>query len=144
MNEEIIEIHTDAPPYLLGKLQETPETEHEFPDEPDLLSYILLLGLHLEAGERVRAELEAAGDEPDEVYQTIYGELARAQADYSSAHYAMAEAARDDRTGRMVNGALRREVAALKGYLLPRLESERDQLLQRREALMLALRGDAC
>lgn len=143
MGKEVIEVRIDAPPGLLERIRTALETENEYQKEQDLLSYVLLLGLHLEEGERVRAGLEAA-EEPEEVYQALYRELARVQGAYAAAHYAMAEAAHDDQTGRMVSGALRREVAATKGYLLPRLEKERDQLLQRREALLHALGRGSC
>lgn len=142
LNEEVVEVRINAPPDLLERLREAMASENEYQKEQDLLSYVLLLGLHIEEGERVRAELEAAGMGTEEIYQALYEELARVQGAYAAAHYAMAEAARDDQTGRMVNGALRREVSATKGYLLPRLEKERDQLLRRREALLCALGVD--
>ena len=133
--EEITQVEVGVRPELLAELRRALEHEEEYPKERDLLSYVLLLGLELAELERRREDRDAG---PDELYQ----ELADYQGAYARLHHAFAEAARDDQTGRMVNSALRREVAATKEYLVPRLEREREQLGRRREALLGALGED--
>ncbi|MGI9090542.1 MAG: hypothetical protein ACR2GG_05490, partial [Gemmatimonadaceae bacterium] len=99
MSEEVFEIRIEEPPGLPERLREALEMENEYSKERDLFSYGFLLGLHLEEGERRRAELDAAETGTEEIYQALYKELAQVQAAYATAHYAMAEAARDDQTG---------------------------------------------
>jgi hypothetical protein len=139
LNDEVIEVGVEAPPELLESLRAALKEESEYTREEDLLAYALLLGLHLEALEDRREELEGAGMDPQGVYDAMYAELVRLEGAYARTRHALAEAARDYQTGRMTNVALRREVAATKTILLPRLEEERVRLRQRRKALLRAL-----
>jgi hypothetical protein len=134
--EKVTQVEIDIRPEVLAELRRALEHEEEYPKERDLLSYILLLGLELVELERRREGYDAGSDE---LYQELYQDLADCQGEYARLHHAFAEAARDDQTGRMVNSALRREVAATREYLIPRLERERKQLRRRREALLDAL-----
>jgi len=140
--EKVVEVRIDAPPELLEKLRSALEEEREYTRERDLLAYVLLLGLYLRENERRRKQMAGAGRGTQEIYEAMYRELASSQGAYASAHHAFAESARDGQTGRIVNEALRREVAATRDYLLPRLEREREQLLRRRDALLRALGED--
>lgn len=142
MDGEIREIRVNAPQETSSLLAEALAVDGEYDRERDLLAYALLLGFHLETLEWSRDKLRERGEDPREVYRTMYEELARVQAKYARDHFSLAESARDDLTGRMVNTALRREVAATRKHLIPRLESQRDQLLQRRAALLRALGDD--
>jgi hypothetical protein len=135
----VIEVRVDASPELLEELRSALKEEREYVKEQDFLTYVLLLGFCLHDGERRREELEAAGKETKEVYGQMYQELARFLEAYATTHHTLAEAARDDQTGRIVNVALRREVTATRNYLVPRLEREREQLLLRQKALLRAL-----
>jgi hypothetical protein len=100
---------------------------------------VFLLGLYLREVEARRADLEAAGKETEEIYQTLHRELGQVQGAYASARFALAEAARDHHTGGFVNVSLRRENAVTCNVQLPRLEGQRDQLWRRREALLRTL-----
>lgn len=95
----------------------------------------------MEDAERRRVDLEAAGMESQEVHQALYRKLSQVLGAYASARFALAEAARDHRTGGFVNVGLQRKNAATRNVLLPRLEEDRDQLLRRKEALLRALEG---
>ncbi|MBX6762178.1 MAG: hypothetical protein K6T51_01115 [Rubrobacteraceae bacterium] len=129
MSGEVSHVEVAPPEALLERLGAALESEEEYPRERDLFSYVFLLGLAL-------SELDARPeDDPEQLYQ----ELADYQGAYARLHHSLAEAARDDQTGRMINSALRREVAATREYLIPRLESERERLGRRREALRMAL-----
>lgn len=139
MADGVLEVRVNAPPELLEELRSALKEEREYVKEQDLLAYVFLLGLYLEDGERRRAGLEAAGMGTGEIYQGLHKELARVQGDYAAAHFALASAARDHQTGDFVNAGLRREIAATRNILLPRLEKQRDRLRRRREALLHAL-----
>lgn len=143
MNDAVIEVRVDAPPELLESLRAALEEEREYTREGDLLAYAQLLGFHLEALENRKEELEEAETNPQGVYDAMYAELTRLEGAYARTRHAFAEAARDYQTGRMTNVALRREIAATRTLLIPRLEEERDRLWQRRAALLRALETDS-
>lgn len=139
MDEEVVEVQFDAPPELLERLRAALETEEEYPKEADLMAYVVLLGFHLEEVKRLRNIREERNASSEEVYRAAYADLARVQAAYARTRHSFAEAAQGYETGRMTNVALGREVAATKTMLVPRLESQRDRLRERRKALKEAL-----
>ena len=140
---EIVELEIEVPQKMLERLKRALAKDKEYTKENDLFAYILLLGFYLKALQRTREELEEEGKGVEEIYQVMYEELARVQSEYAREHFSFAEAARDEQTGRMVNSALRKEVSATRNYLLPRLQKEREQLLERKEALLQALGENA-
>lgn len=142
MDDELLEIRIEPSRETLDLLADALAEDSEYNMEQDLLAYALLLGFHLETLENSRDALEQNGEQQREVYEAMYQELARAQAAYARSHSSFAESASDYQTGRMVNPALKLEVAATRNHLIPRLEGKRDQLLERREALLRALRED--
>ena len=137
---EILEIRIDASREVPGLLGDALAGDGEYAREEDLLAYTLLLGFYLETLEESKAALEENGKQLREVYRAMYEDLARVQAAYARSHFSFAESAGDYKTGKMVNTALGREVAATRNHLIPRLEGKRDQLLKRREALLRALK----
>ncbi len=141
MDDELLEIRIDpsreTPRLLEGALAK----DGEYAREEDLLAYALLLGFYLETLENSRDALEQNGEQRQEVYEAMYEDLARTQAACARSHFSFAESAGDYQIGKMVNPALKLEVAATRNHLIPRLEGQRDQLLERREALLQVL-GD--